>query len=85
MTADEIALARQRYRARLEELLDPAQLALLDGFHRRIEAQVAAGDPAPTPMSAEERAVLDLIADDAQASGLRAQLDILTRVERPPQ
>lgn len=85
MTADEIALARQRHRARIEELLDPAQLALLDGFHRRIEAQIAAGDAAPTPVTPEEQAVLDLIADDAQARGLQAQLDILTRVDMPPQ
>lgn len=85
MTADEITLARQRYRARLEELLDPAQLALLDGLHRRMEAQIAAGDAAPTPMGPEERAVLDLIGDDPQAAGLRGQLDILTRVGMPPQ
>lgn len=85
MTANEIGLVRQRYRERLEELLSPAQLALHDGYLDRIEARIAAGDAAPVTMSLEEQAVFDLIAADMEASGLRAQLDILTRVDMPPQ
>jgi len=85
MTADEIALVRGRYRERLEELLTPAQLALYDGYHRRLEAKIRAGDTTTTPMRPDEQSVFDLIADDSAAAGLRAQLDILTRVDMPPQ
>ncbi|HMQ32627.1 MAG TPA: hypothetical protein PKD53_17985 [Chloroflexaceae bacterium] len=85
MTADEIAGARGLLRARLEELLTPGQLACYDGYQARLAGQIRRRDPAPLAMSAEERAVFALIEADSAARALRARLDILTRVELPPQ
>lgn len=85
MTADEIAAARRQLRARLEELLTPEQLARYDGYQARLGRQIRRRDPAPVEMSPTERAVFALIESDSAARALRAQLDILTRVELPPQ
>lgn len=85
MTADEIATAKRQLRNRLEELLTPEQLAHYDGYQARLSRQLSRRDPAPVEMSPEERAAFALIEADSAARALRTRLDILTRVELPPQ
>lgn len=80
MTADEIAETGRRYRERLEALLTPEQLAHFDAYQRRVAEAVAAHDTSPVLIRPEEQAIFALIDADSQAQGLRAQLDILTRV-----
>jgi len=78
MTARELTTAYQRWRERIEEILTPDQLALYDAYHQRLmRAPVV-----PTP---DEQAILDLIEADQQANVLDRQLEILLRVQTPPQ
>jgi hypothetical protein len=84
MTSDEIQLARQRYRARLEAILTPAELARYDAYQQRVQARLAQSDPAPIAATPDEQAVLDKIAADVEAAALDKQLLVLLRVERLP-
>jgi hypothetical protein len=78
MTARELTTAYQRWRDRIEAILTPDQLALYDTYHQRLmRAPVV-----PTP---DEQAVLDVIEADQQATVLDRQLEILLRVQTPPQ
>jgi hypothetical protein len=85
MSADEMTLVSCRYRARIEHLLTPEQLARFDAYEQRVQAALAHHDATPVLPTADEQAVLDELAADTQAASLRKQLDILLRIEIPPQ
>jgi hypothetical protein len=85
MSADEIAIVSQRYRERIEAILTQQGLAHFDAYHQRLQAALASRDATPIPPTPDEQAVLDEIAMDTQAAALRKQLDILLRIEIPPQ
>jgi hypothetical protein len=85
MSADEMTLVSRRYRARIESILTPEQLAQFDAYQRRVQAAIARRDDSPVLPTTGEQAVLDELATDIQAAALRKQLDILLRIEIPPQ
>jgi hypothetical protein len=85
MSADEIALVSRRYRERIESILTPEQLARFDAYERRVQAAITRRDTTPVFPTPDEQAVLDELAADMQAATLRKQLDILLRIEIPPQ
>lgn len=81
MTASEIDRVEGLLRERVEQLLSPEQLAQYDAYQRRLQAQIERHETDPLPRTPAEQAAYDLIDADPQAQGLRAQLDILTRVK----
>jgi hypothetical protein len=85
MSANEIAAVAQQYRQRIEAILGPDELACFDRYEQRVQAAAARHDPAPMKLTSEEQAVLDKIAADLQAAALQKQLNILLRIETPPQ
>jgi hypothetical protein len=85
MSANEIALVSRRYRERIESILTPEQLARFDAYEQRVQVTLARHDATPVLPNAHEQAVLDELAADTQAASLRKQLDILLRIEIPPQ
>ena len=80
MSADEIALVAQQYRARLETIFTPEQLSRFDAYERRIQAAIERRDSAPVEPAPEEQALLDAIAADTEAAALQARLDIVLRI-----
>ena len=80
MSADEIALVAQQYRARLETIFTPEQLSRFDGYERRIQAAIERHDSAPVEPTPAEQALLDAIAADTEAAALQARLDIVLRI-----
>jgi hypothetical protein len=85
MSADEMTLVSRRYRERIERILTPEQLGRFDAYQRRVQAAIARRDASPVLPTTGEQAVLDELAADTQAASLRKQLDILLRIEIPPQ
>jgi hypothetical protein len=85
MSASEIELVRQRLRARIEEILSPANLAAYESYHDRLRAALSRHDPDPVVATAAEQAALDRIASDSQAAALDKQLLVLLRVDSLPQ
>ncbi len=85
MSAHEIAMLSQRYRNRVQAILTPEELALFDAYHQRVEAAIERRDTRPVAPTPGEQAVLGKIAADAEAAALHKQLDILLRIEIPPQ
>jgi hypothetical protein len=85
MSANEVALVSHRYRERIEAFLTPERLALFDAYEQRVQAAIARRDATPVLPTLDEQAVLDELAADMQAAALRKQLDILLRIEIPPQ
>ncbi|MFL5807048.1 MAG: hypothetical protein ACJ8CR_35625 [Roseiflexaceae bacterium] len=85
MSADEILVISQRYRERIESILTPQQLTRFDAYQQRVQAAIARRDATPVLPTSDEQAVLDELAADMQAATLRKQLDILLRIEIPPQ
>lgn len=80
MSANEIALVAQQYRARLEAILTPEQLERFDAYERRIQAAIEQRDSRPVEPTPEEQALLDMIAADTEAAALQARLDIVLRI-----
>jgi hypothetical protein len=78
MTASEIERVEALLAARVEQVLSAEQFAQYNGYRRRLEAQIERRETEPLPMTPAERAAFELIEADAEARGLRAQLDILT-------
>jgi hypothetical protein len=85
MSATEIATITRQYQERIAAILSPAELAAFDTYQRRIEQSIARRASAPVVPSPAEQAALDIIAADRQAAALRTQLDILLRLDTPPQ
>jgi len=85
MSAGEIATVTQQYRERVEAILAPDELAHFDAYQRRVQAAIARRDTAPVALNPDEQAVLDKLAGDTQAAALHKQLDVLLRIETPPQ
>jgi hypothetical protein len=85
MSTNEIATVTQQYRKRVEAILTPRELARFDTYQRRVQAAIARRDTAPVALTTEEQAVLDKLAADTEASALHKQLDVLLRIEMPPQ
>jgi hypothetical protein len=85
MSANEIAKVSQQYRKRVEAVLTPNELAHFDSYQQRVQAAIARRDTAPIALTPDEQAVLDKIAADTQAAALHKQLDVLLRIEMPPQ
>ena len=85
MSADEIATVTEQYRKRVEAILAPDELARYDAYQRRVQAAIARRDTAPVALHSGEQAVLDKLAADTQAAALHKQLDVLIRIEKPPQ
>lgn len=85
MSATEIATITRQYRERVAAILSPAEQAAFDAYQQRIEQSLARRAIAPVVPSAAEQAALDTIAADTQAAALRTQLDILLRIDTPPQ
>jgi hypothetical protein len=85
MTASEIQLALQRYRARIEAILEPDELAAYDAYQQRVQDRLNEGDPSSIPMSPIEQGIVDKIEHDTQASALNKQFLALIRVEKLPQ
>jgi hypothetical protein len=85
MSANEIAMASQQYRRRLEDILTPEQLASFDAYQQRLQDAIARHDSAPVAATPEEQMVLDTVALDFEAETLKKQLDILLRITTPPQ
>jgi hypothetical protein len=85
MTSNEIAAVAQQYRQRIEAILAPDELACFDTYEQRVRAAAARRDAAPMDLTSGEQAVLDKIAADLQAAALQKQLNILLRIETPPQ
>ena len=85
MSADEMTLVSRRYRERIESILTSEQLARFDAYEQRVQAALARHDAAAVLPTADEQTVLDELAADTQAASLRKQLDILLRIEIPPQ
>jgi hypothetical protein len=84
MTADEIGMAHQRYRARVEAILTPDEMACYDSYQRRVEGRLADADAVPVAATPGEQAVLDKIAADIEAAALNKQLMVLLRVDHLP-
>jgi hypothetical protein len=80
MSANEIALVAQQYRARLEAILTPELLERFDAYERRIQAAIEQRDSRPVEPTPEEQALLDTIAADTEAAALQARLDIVLRI-----
>jgi hypothetical protein len=80
MSANEIALVAQQYRARLETILTPELLERFDAYERRIQAAIEQRDSRPVEPTPEEQALLDTIAADTEAAALQARLDIVLRI-----
>lgn len=85
MTADEIQVASQHYRARIEALLNADELALYNAYEARVQAGLTTSGIEPTPVLPAEQAVLDTIAADSEAAALYKQVMALLRVEHLPQ
>lgn len=85
MAASEIERVERLLQARIERILRQEQLAQYNGYQQRLRGQIERREAEPLPMTPEERAAYALIDADAEARGLRAQLDILTRLRVPPQ
>jgi hypothetical protein len=85
MSADEMTTLSRRYRERIEAILTPEHLARFDAYQQRVQVAIARRDASPIAPTPGEQAVLDDIAADTQAAALRKQLDILLRIEIPPQ
>lgn len=85
MTASEIERVEALLAARVAQILSAEQLAQYNGYRQRLEAQIERRETEPLAMTAEERAAFALIDADAEARGLRAQLDILTGIRVSPQ
>ena len=85
MSGQEIAMVSQQYRKRVEAILTPDELACFDTYEQRIQGAIARRDTAPVAVTPGEQAVLDKIAADTQAAALHKQLDVLLRLELPPQ
>lgn len=83
MAAHEIERVERLLQARIEQILAPQQLAQYNAYQRRLMEQIERRETEPLPMMPEEQAAYALI--DAEARGLRAQLDILTRLRVSPQ
>jgi hypothetical protein len=81
MTADEIAGARRRYMDRLAVILTAEQLGHYERLQRRLAEAIVARATDAVATTAEEQEALAVIEADSAARGLRAQLDILTRVD----
>ncbi len=85
MSANEIATVTQQYRNRIEAILTPEELTCFDAYQKRVQAAIARRDSGPVAMLPDDQAVLDKIAADTQAVALRTQLNVLLRLEIPPQ
>jgi hypothetical protein len=85
MSGHEIATVSQQYRKRVEAILTANELARFDAYDRRMQAAIARRDTAPVAATPDEQAVLDKIAADTEAAALHKQLDVLLRLEIPPQ
>jgi hypothetical protein len=85
MSTNEIATVTQQYRNRVEALLTPEELARFDAYQQRLQGANARHDSEPVAPLPDEQAALDKIAADTQAMALRTQLDILLRLDIPPQ
>jgi hypothetical protein len=85
MTAHEITTVSQQYRKRVEAILTLDELAHFDAYQQRVQAAIARRDTAPVALTSDEQAVLDKLAADTQAAALHKQLDVLLRIEMPPQ
>jgi hypothetical protein len=85
MTTNEIAAVSHRFRERIATMLSPEELARFDAYQQRVQAAIARRDTAPLALTPDEQAVLNKIAADTQAAALHKQLDILLRIETPPQ
>ena len=85
MGSHEITLVSQQFRQRVEALLTPDELALFDAYQQRVQAAITRHDTAPIAQTPAEQAVVSKIAADPQAAALQKQLDILLRIEKPPQ
>jgi hypothetical protein len=60
-------------------------MAPFDVYEQRVQAAITRRDITPVLPTPDEQAVLDELAADRQATALRKQLDILLRIEIPPQ
>jgi hypothetical protein len=85
MSANEIATVTQQYRNRIEAILTPDELACFDAYQQHVQCAIARRDSGPVALAPDEQAVLDKIAADTQAMALRTQLNVLLRIEIPPQ
>ena len=85
MSANEIATVTQQYRNRIEALLTPDELACFDAYQQRVQGAIDRRDSGSVALISDEQAVLDKIAADTQAVALRTQLNVLLRLEIPPQ
>jgi hypothetical protein len=85
MSANEIAAVTQQYRNRIEAILTPSEMACFDAYQQRIQGTIARRDSGSIALLPDEQAVLDKIAADTQAVALRTQLNVLLRLEIPPQ
>lgn len=85
MTDNEIQAASQRYRARINMLLAPAEQALYDTYEQRVADSLTQNGAEPVTITPAEQAILDTIAADTEAAALYKQLMALLRVEHLPQ
>jgi hypothetical protein len=85
MSAHEITTVSQQYRKRVEAILTPDELALFDAYQQRVQAAITRRDTSPVAVTPDEQTVLDKLAADTQAAALHKQLDVLLRIEMPPQ
>lgn len=85
MTADEIQAASQRYRARVDAVLEPDEHALYAAYEERVSAGLSGNGVQPVAVTPAEQAVLDKIAADTEAAALYKALMALLRVEHLPQ
>lgn len=85
MSANEITTVTRQYRERVAAILSPGEQAAFDAYQQRIEQSITRRATAPVVPSPEEQAALDTIAADMQAAALRTQLDMLLRLDTPPQ
>ena len=85
MSASEIESALRRYRARLEVILAPGELAAYEAYQQRVQAGLACDGAAPVQPSPVEQAILDKIEADTEARALNRQFFALIRVEHLPQ
>jgi hypothetical protein len=85
MSTDEVQESLRRYQARLKTLLTTEELALYEGYQRRVHAGIDRGETEPVSLSPEERAIIDKIEADPEAQALNKQLFALIRVDHLPQ
>lgn len=85
MSASEIEAALRRYRARLEVILAPEDLAAYEAYQQRVQAGMARDGAVPVQPSLAEQAILDKIEADTEARALNRQFFALIRVEHLPQ